>query len=172
MNRFIVRGISEKVPLFPPEAPVAVSVDGRPLSAYVRAYLSGGRVYVPVAPLLTGLADRLWFDGDTMVVQRAGRTVRIRLEPRFRAELRGAYVPAAAALRALGARVLYDGAHHRLTVTVSLRAVVASPTPFNAAAPSVAPSAVFTPFTPPTPRPLWTGSPMPRRTALPFPPPV
>jgi hypothetical protein len=167
-----VRGISEKVPLFPPAAPVAVSVDGRPLSAYVRAYLSGDRVYVPIAPLLTELADRLLFDGDTLVVQRAGHTVNIRLEPRFRAELRGAYVPAAAVLRALGASVLYDGEHRRLVVTVPLRAVVASPTPFNPAVPSVAPNAVFTPLVPATPRPLWTGSPMPRRTALPFPPPA
>jgi hypothetical protein len=172
MSRFIPRGISEKVPLFPPGAPVAVSIDGRPLAAYVRAYVSGGRVYVPVAPLLTRLADRLWLDGDILVVQRGERSVRIRLEPIYQAELRGAYVPAAATLRALGATVTYDGAEHRLNVTVPVSAVVATPTPFNPAAPSVAPNAVFTPVPPATPRPLWTGSPMPRRTALPFPPPV
>jgi hypothetical protein len=171
MSRFIPRGISEKVPLFPPGAPVAVSIDGRPLAAYVRAYLSGGHVYVPVAPLLTRLADRLWIEGDTLVVQRGGRRVRIRLDPIYRAELRGAYVPAAATLRALGATVSYDGDAHRLNVTVRVLAVVATPTPFNAAAPSVAPSVVFTPVPPSTPRPIWTGSPMPRRTALPFPPP-
>jgi hypothetical protein len=137
----------------------------------VRAYLSGGRVYVPVAPLLTRLADRLWFEGDTLVVQRGERSVRIRLEPLYRWELRGAYVPAGATLRALGATVAYDGAERRLDVTVPVSTIVATPTPFNAAVPSVAPSAVFTPLTPSTPRPLWTGSPMPRRTALPFPPP-
>jgi len=160
------------MPLFPPGTPVGVSIDGRPLAAYVRAYVSGGRVYAPVEPLLTRLADRLWFDGETLIVQRGERSVRIRLDPRERAELRGTYVPAAATLRALGAAVSYDGAAHRLNVTVPIRAVIASPTPFNAAVPLVSPSAVFTPVPPSTPRPLWTGSPMPRRTALPFPPPV
>ena len=160
------------MPLFPPGAPVGVSLDGHPLPAYVRAYVSGGRVYVPVAPLLTHLADRIWFQGDTLVVQRGERRVRILLEPRYRAQLRAAYVPAAATLRALGAMPAYDGAQHRLDVTVSRLAVIATPTPFNAALPSIAPSAVFTPQMPTTPRPVWTGTPMPRRTALPFPPPI
>jgi hypothetical protein len=149
-----------------------VSIDGRPLASYVRAYVSHGRVYVPVAPLLTRLADRIWFDGDTLVVQRGERSVRIRLEPHYRAELRGAYVPAAATLRELGVGVSYDGAEHRLNVAVPVSSTVATPTPFNVAAPSAMPSAVFTPTPPSTPRPVWTGSPMPRRTALPFPPPI
>jgi hypothetical protein len=160
------------VPLFPPQAPVSVLIDGRPLAAYVRAYVSGERVYAPIAPLLTRLADRFWFDGDTLIVERGDRRVRIRLAPRYRGELNGAYVPAGPTLRALGARVRYDGATHRLMVTVTARAVVASPTPFNASAPSLAPSEVFTPTPPSTPRPVWTGSPMPRRTGLPFPPPA
>jgi hypothetical protein len=148
-----------------------VLIDGRSLPAYARAYVFGGRVYVPVAPLLTHLADRLWFDGNTLVAQRGTRSVRIRIEPRYRGELNGAYVPAGPVLVALGASVRYDGEMHRLIVTVPTRAVVASPTPYNAAAPSVAPTAVFTPLEPQTPRPIWTGSPQPRRTALPFPPP-
>lgn len=129
-------------------------------------------MYAPVAPLLTRLADRFWFDGDTLVVQRGARRVRIRLAPRFSGELNGAYLPVGPALRALGASVRYDPAAHRLVVTVSARAVVAVPTPFNPAVPSVAPSAVFTPAPPSTARPVWTGSPTPRRTGLPFPPPL
>lgn len=160
------------MPLFPPGAPVGVTIDGRPIAAYVRAYLSGGRVYVPVAPLLTRLADRLWFEGDVLVVQRGERSVRVRLEPRYRAELRGAYVPAAAVLRALGATIGYDAAQRRLNVIVPVSWVVVTPSPFNAAIPAVSPSAVFTPPPPSTPRPVWSGSPMPRRTALPFPPPL
>jgi hypothetical protein len=147
-----------------------VSIDGRPLPAYVRAYLSDGRVYAPVAPLLIRLADRFWFEGDALIVERGDCRVRIALIPPYRGELAGTYVPAGPILRALGVVVRYDAPSHRLMVTVSARRVVASPTPFNPAVPSVAPSAVFTPTPPTTPRPIWTGSPMPRRTGLPFPP--
>ncbi len=146
-------------------------VDGRPLAAYTRAYLTGGRVFAPVDPLLTSLADRVWFDGDVLVVERAGRRVRVRTARGYRVPLYATFVPAGPALRALGASVRYDGASHRLIVAISTRAVVASPTPFNPAVPSAAPGAVFTPSPPPAPHPFWTGSPMPRRTALPFPPP-
>jgi hypothetical protein len=159
------------VPLFPPDAPVGVLIDGRPLTAYVRAYVSGGHVYAPVAPLLTRLADRFWFEGETFVVQRGGRSVRIRMTPQYRGELDAAFIPVGPVLAALGATVRYDSTAHRLMVRLPARTVVGSPTPFNPGVPSVAPSAVFTPLPPATPRPIWTGSPMPRRTGLPFPPP-
>jgi len=158
------------VPLFPPDASVTVIVDGRPLAAYARAYESAGRVYAPVAPLLTRLADRFWFDGDTLVIERAGRRVSVALEPRFRGELDGTYVPAGPVLRALGAGVRYDPAARRLAVTLPKAGALASPSPFDPSRGEVAPNPVFTPVAPPTPRPVWTGSPLPRRTALPYPP--
>ncbi len=167
MSRCIPSGISWKVPLFPP-APVAVSIDGRPVAAYVRAYLAGGRVFAPAAPLLTLLADRIWFDGDTLVAQRGQRRVRIRLTPGSSGQLGGTYIAAGPALRALGATVHYEPGTHRLFVSTSARVVVASPTPFNPAVPSVAPSAIFTPTPTATPRPIWTGSPLPGRTPLPL----
>jgi hypothetical protein len=151
------------VPLFPPGTPVTVLVDGRPLAAYTRAYLIGNRVYAAVSPLLTRLADRLWVDGDVLVVERDGRRVRTLLQ--------GGYVRAGVVLRGLGVPAHYEPAGHRLIVTTPLPAPVASPTPFNSAVPRVAPSAVFTPLEPATPRPIWTGSPLPRRTAVPVPPP-
>ena len=157
--------------LFPPPASVTVIVDGRPLAAYQRAYLTEGRVFVPVAPLLMRLADRLWIEGTTLIVEREGRRVRVLLASRFFGELSDAYVPAGPVLRSLGASVRYDPHGRRLIVTVPMRGALASPTPFNPAVPSAAPSAVFTPPAPSTPRPIWTGSPLPRRTALPFPPP-
>jgi hypothetical protein len=129
----------------------------------VRAYLAGNRIYAPVSPLLTRLADRLWVDGDVVVVERDGR--------RVRTLLRDGYVTAGVVLRGLGIPARYVPGEHRLIVTTPLAAVVASPTPFNPAVPTVAPSAVFTPMETPTPRPVWTGSPLPRRTALPVPPP-
>jgi hypothetical protein len=167
MSRCIPGGISGNVPLFPPGVPVTIVLDGRPLAAYVRAYVAGGRVFAPVAPLITRLADRLWFEGDTLVVVRNGRSVRVRLAPDAQS-LDAAYVPAGAALRALGATVRYEPNEHRLLVSIPPHAVVVSPTPFNAAAPQVTPNAVFTTVPPPTPRPVWTGSPLPRRTPLPL----
>lgn len=159
------------MPLFPPEASVTVIVDGRPLATYARAYLADGRVYAPVIPLLTRVADRLWLMDDTLVIERDGHRISVRMVPRSGGAFEGAYVPAAGVLRSLGAQVRYDAATRRLIVSVRNDLVVASPTPFNPAFPAVAPNPVFTPAIVPTPRPIWTGSPLPRRTALPFPPP-
>lgn len=159
------------MPLFPPGPPVTVLVDGRPLRAYARAYVVRGRVFAPVDPLLTRLADRLWFEGETLVVQRGLRRVRVSLAGGSAAALDGAYVPAGPLLQRLGVATSYDAATRRLLVHDGEREIVATPTPFNATAPVVTPNEVFTPSPAATPRPVWTGSPMPRRTALPFPPP-
>jgi hypothetical protein len=149
-----------------------VLIDGRPLVGYTRAYLAGGRVFAPVAPLLTGLADRLWMEGDTLVVERGDRRIRIRLMPAPGGPLDATYVAAGPVLRALGASVHYEAKERRLVVAISTRGVITSPTPFDPSVPSVAPTTVFTPAPPSTPRPVWTGPPYPRRTALPFPPPL
>jgi hypothetical protein len=130
-----------------------------------------GRVFVPVAPLLMRLADRFWIDGTTLIVERQGCRVRVLLASRVSSEFGDAYVPAGPVLRSLGASVRYDPHGRRLIVTIPSHDALASPTPFNPAVPSAAPAAVFTPPVPSTPRPIWTGSPLPRRTALPFPPP-
>ncbi|MBV9334033.1 MAG: hypothetical protein JO146_08490 [Candidatus Eremiobacteraeota bacterium] len=159
------------MPLFPPGAAVTIVIDGRPLRAYSRAYVANGRVFAPVDPLLTRLAERLWFDGNTLVVQRDSRRIRVPIPGGPAAALDGAYIAAGPALHQLGIAVRYDGPTHRLLVRAGERESVASPTPFNAAAPTVVPAPVFTPSPPVTPRPVWTGSPMPRRTPLPFPPP-
>lgn len=151
------------MPLFPPGTPVAVLLDGHPLAAYERAYLADGRVYAPVSPLLTRLADRLWIDGTTLIVERGARRVRV--------PLLGDYVMIGPVLRAIGAPAQYDPATSRLTVFTPPRSVVNTPTPFDPAAPHAAPTAVFTPLEPATPRPVWSGSPLPRRTPLPRPPP-
>lgn len=150
---------------------MTVLIDGRPLAAYVGAYVAGGRVFAPVSPLLTRLADRVWFEGNTLVIERGGRRVRVQLAPPLADELNGTYVAAGPILRALGASVRYEPSGHRLIVKLPSRIILASPTPFNPAAASAPPSAVFTPTPASTPRPLWTGSPLPRRTPLPLPPP-
>jgi hypothetical protein len=156
------------VPLFPPAVPVTILVDGRPLAAYRHAYFTAGRVFAPVTPLLARVADRIWLDGGTLVVERAGRRVRVRLAP---APTRAAAVVAIGpVLRSLAIPVQYDGRARRLLILVPARTPVASPTPFDASRPTAPPSVVFTPSPSPAPRPLWSGSPLPRRTPLPIPP--
>jgi hypothetical protein len=147
---------------------VAVWVDGHPVPTYRRAYLSGGRIFAAVSPLLTQLVDRIWFEGDGLVFERAGRLVRIHVEPQ--GELSSTFVPLAAVLRGLGESLEYDGPARRVEIRTK-PPLVASPTPFNPSVPSVAPSAVFTPVPVQTPRPVWSGSPLPRRTPVPLPPP-
>jgi hypothetical protein len=145
-------------------------VDGRPLAAYVCAYFIEGRVYAPVSPLLTRLADRVWFEGRELIIERDGRRIRVKSLPADPTALDGVVVAAGPVLRALGASVQYDPRLHRLVVRLASHGTVASPTPFDARAPEVVPNAVFTPLISPTPRPIWTGTPLPRRTALPVPP--
>jgi hypothetical protein len=151
--------------LFPPAAAVAVSIDGRPVLAYHAAYLWGGHVYAPLRPYVTGLAYQAWYEGDTLIIARGDRQVRIRLQPQQPGALDSVYVPLAHVLRALGVAVTYQP--HHLEVRARY-APLTSPTPFNPTLPSVAPTTVFTPLPSPTPRPVWTGSPLPRRTPLPI----
>jgi hypothetical protein len=151
--------------LFPPGAAVTVAIDGRPVLAYHAAYLYGGHVYAPLRPFVTRLAYRLWYEGDSLIIARDDRQVRIHLRQRQPNALDVVYVPLASVLRALGVAVSYHSGH------VDLRPgyiPLMSPTPFDAALPSAAPQAVFTPVPVPTPRPVWTGSPLPRRTPLPI----
>jgi len=155
------------VPLFPPGPPVTIVVDGRPLAAYVRAYLYAGRVLAPARPLLTQVADRLWFDGDMLVVERGARRVRVPVDRALRGRLDSLYVTVGPVLRGIGAQVSYDPVGRRMTVR-SPGQSLASPTPFNPALPSPPPHDVFTPEPIPTPRPVWSGSPLPRRTGLPL----
>ena len=166
MSRCIASGISSQVPLFPPGVPVTVVVDGRFLSAYAIAYVAGGRVFVPVDPLLTRLADRISYEGNTLTVERGGSRLRLVVAP-APSGLTGVYVMAAPVLRALGAAVRFDARERILFVRTARNAVVASPAPFSAS-PTFPPATVFTPEPTATPRPVWTGSPLPRRTPLPF----
>jgi len=150
--------------LFPPGAAVTVAIDGRPVPAYNVPYLSGGHVYAPLKPFVTRIAVALWYEGDTLVIARGGREVRVRMVAREPGALDDVYVPIARVLRGLGARVDYR--ERRLDVRTRYLPL-SSPTPFDATLPSAPPQAVFTPVASPTPRPVWTGSPLPRRTPLP-----
>jgi hypothetical protein len=102
-----------------------------------------------------------------MIVSRGDRRLRIALTRREPSQLAHTYVALGPVLRGLGARVEFDRAR-RLIVVRSPRPVgIRSPAPFDPQAPQVAPTTVFTPEPVPTPRPVWTGSPRPRRTPIP-----
>jgi hypothetical protein len=145
-----------------------ILLNGRPLPSYVVAYVTDGRVLAPADPLLARLADRIWIEDGTLVVERGPTRIRVPLERRVTDQLDGAYVAVGPVLRAFGASLSYDRKEHRLLVHLAPQESVVTPTPFDPALPSAAPSAVFTPEPPVTPRPVWTGSPLPRRTPLPF----
>lgn len=152
--------------VFPPGAPVTVRIDGLPLPSYVRAYVADGRVLAPVRPLLSKLADRLWFEGDVLVIVRDGRTVRVPLVARAPDALDSAFVTIAPILRALGETVAYDAKERALDVRTTRSTGVATAQP-GAPAPSAPPFPVFTAEPVSTPKPVWSGSPLPRRTPLP-----
>jgi hypothetical protein len=124
-----------------------------------------GRVVAPLRPFITAIADRLWFEGNTLVIVRDGREVRVPVTSRAPDALDHAYLPVASLLRALGASVTYQADRHR--VDIRFRSHEA-PFALQPQAQVVAPHTVFTPTPPTTPRPTWTGSPLPRRTPLPY----
>lgn len=151
------------MPLIPLAAAVVVLLNGRPISAYNQPVVSGGRVFAPVRPFVTALSDRAWVDGDRLEIQRDGRRVSVILRG---ASAERTYVPIAAIARELGARVEYRTGE--LDIRTTPRAAVTAPTPLPAAA-LVSPRDVFTPAPLPTPKVLWTGPALPRRTPLPYP---
>lgn len=153
------------VPVFPPPAAVTMLVDGRPLPAYFRAYVVDGRVFAPLEPVLLRLADRAWIEGSTLVIQRDGRSVRVLLPGGKRSE--GAYVAVGPLVRRLGDTIAYDGRRRILEVWTATPTVT-TPTPFDGSAASAPPREVFTPQPVATPRPVWSGPPLPRRTPLPL----
>ncbi len=150
---------------------MTVVLDGKTVRSYTGAFESAGRVYAPLRPFVTGIADAMWFDGDSLVIVRDGRSVIVRIPSREPDALDHAYVPLAPILRSLGEIVEYQPSG-RVVVRSPYPPVVATPTPFDPAVPSAMPSAVFTPAAVATPRPVWTGSPLPRRTPIPYPTPL
>ena len=89
-------------------------------------------------PLLSRLADRLWFDGNVLVIVRDGRTVRIPLGARTPDALDSAFVTIVPVLQALGESVTYDTQQRLLDVRTTRAGecgITAGP-PFIPGAPS------------------------------------
>ncbi len=146
---------------------VTVIVDGWFVPSAPSASLRAGRVVAPVA-LVARIADRVEVGADGRVSARRGeRTCVARPDAPGEPELL-AIGPLA---RCLGARVAWDGRTKTLGLSFGGPIVLVTPRPYDPSAPRVAPTTVFTPEpAPPTPRVIVTGSPQPRRTAIPVTP--
>ena len=144
---------------------VIVIVNGSIVAGVPPARLIGGHVMAPVR-VVASFADRtvIGDDGAIVVTVGAHRCI-VRLGTTVEGE---PYVPLAALAQALGGSVLYDAHSRSIALHFDAQRAVRTPQPFDPAAPRVAPTMVFTPEPrPATPRPIETGAPRPRRTAIP-----
>ena len=162
---------------------LVVLLNGSVVPAVPPAELVAGRVMVPIAPVVTRFADRVTFDGaGAIAIEAHGHRCLLRVgvpeavcDDRMRALELAPYVrdgvpfvPLGDVARAFGGRIAFDPASATVGVWLAPERRVASPAPFDPAAPSVAPTTVFTPQPPPpSPRPTESGPPRPRRTAIP-----
>jgi hypothetical protein len=145
---------------------VAVVVDGVLVPSAPSATLRGGRVVAPLA-LVARIAAAVETAPDGSVIARRGsRACSAR-------PLRGSEPPVvalAALARCLGADdIRWDGRTKTLALVFDGPVTLRTPGPYDPNAPRVAPTTIFTPEpAPPTPRVITTGSPRPRRTAIPI----
>jgi hypothetical protein len=166
---------------------VIVLLNGSMVPAVPPAEVIGGRVMVPLAPVVTRFAERVTVDaGGTIVIEVPGHRCTLRLgvaeavcdnrarplelAPFVREGV--PFVPVADVVRAFGGTIAFDPGSATVDLRLAPERGVESPAPFDPAAPSVTPTMLFTPQPPPpSPRPTDSAVPRPRRTAIPVIPP-
>jgi hypothetical protein len=139
----------------------------------------------PLAPIVTRFTERAELAGDTITLVRAGRTcilrvgsdamqcdgVRVTLPVAPFGRDGVAFVPLGDVMRAFGGVATYDARARVAALEIAPVTAIRTPAPFDPQVPQAVPTAIFTPSPPPaTPRPLDSGSPAPRRTAIPVDP--
>ena len=148
-------------PLLGAAAFVDIVINGALAPSAAPAQLVAGRVVAPPA-IVTRIARSVIIDaqGRTLTAMRDGRTCT--------AAISADAVVLAPLARCLGADVAWDPAARVVAIAFSPEAL-RSHAPFDASAPQVVPTTLFTPEpAPPTPRAVSTGIPRPRRTAIPI----
>jgi hypothetical protein len=142
---------------------VVVLVDGTVVPSAPPATVMAGRVVGP-AELVARFVDRVELRDGILAAQRAGR----RCTSRSVVPGQPALVQLAPLARCLGARLEWNERAKTLSIAFASTVTIRPLPPYDPSAPQVAPTAVFTPEpAPPTPRAIDTGSPRPRRTAIP-----
>lgn len=146
---------------------VTIVVDGGVVPGAPPARLVDGRVLAPVG-LVARLADRVTVTEDgALTAQRGERACAVRTLDGGGVRL----VVLAPLAACLGAAISWDGASKTLGLAFEAPRPAGTHPPFDPSAPQVTPTAIFTPQpAPPTPREIATGSPIPRRTAIPVTP--
>jgi hypothetical protein len=167
-------------------AAVVVILNGAILASAPPPQLLFGHVMAPLAPVITHFTERAVLDGDTITLTRGdhtcvlhigsdaiscdGITRSLPVAPFGRDGV--AYVPLAEVTRALGGAAAFDTHTRIVALDVPPETSLKSPAPFDPNSPQAPPTTVFTPSPSPapstaTPHALDTGSPQPRRTAIP-----
>ena len=122
-----------------------------------------GHLFAPAWPTIARFVDRIVRIGDRLYLYRAGRCVVLRVPGSARSDLSQIYLPLAASLRSLGDVVRYDASARVVDIRTPSAVLVAA----GAVAAPPLPRVIFPARVPPTPRPIWNGIPLPRRTPLP-----
>lgn len=146
---------------------VSVLIDGSFVPSAPPATLVAGHVVGPPT-LVAHFADRVDVAPDgTLTAQRGVVHCTVR-------SLTGSEPPLvvlAPLAQCLGGQTAWDPHAKTLTIAFDTSGGVQTPAPYAPSSPQVSPTAVFTPEpASPTPRVIATGSPRPRRTAIPVTP--
>jgi hypothetical protein len=149
---------------------VTIVVNGTLIPSSAPARIIGGRVVAPLAPIVVRLAARTVYapGSATVLIERGGLRIVV---PVLFVEDDIPYVELGPVVRRIGGSATFDSPTKTLAIVLPSPDLIATPAPYNPAQPAVSPSAVFTPAPPPpTSRPIETGIPRPRRTAIPVTP--
>jgi hypothetical protein len=149
---------------------VTVVLGGISLPSSQPAWVSPqGFVYAPIDPIVQSIAQSVQVDPRDLAVtiERNGKRAVLASPEDVVAQADGTiYVRLATVVRDLGGSASFDSVRKVVTIEMPGPAPVTSPTPFNPANPSVAPTMIFTPQPTTTPRPAPSGIPQPRRTPV------